>query len=171
MVVLKRLSDAQRDGDRVLSVLRGSAVNQDGRSNGMTAPNAAAQREVITEALRAGDVAAGTVNYVEAHGTGTPLGDPVEFEGLASTYGRGEGRCALGAVKTNLGHLEAAGGVAGLIKATMALRHGQIPANLHFNGWNPAIDASSTQFFVPTELTPWPTTAAPRQRKRFRIAP
>ena len=163
MVVLKRLTDAQRDGDRVLSVLRGSAINSDGRSNGMTAPNAAAQREVISEALRAADVAADTVNYVEAHGTGTPLGDPVEFEALASTYGRGEGVCALGAVKTNLGHLEAAGGVAALIKATMVLRHGQIPANLHFNGWNPAIDASSTRFFVPTEMTPFPPTTVPRR--------
>ncbi len=163
MVVLKRLTDAQRDGDRVLSVLRGSAINSDGRSNGMTAPNAAAQREVIIDALRAADVAADTVNYVEAHGTGTPLGDPVEFEGLASTYGRGQGVCVLGAVKSNLGHMEAAGGVAGLIKATMALRHGEIPANLHFNGWNPAIDASSTRFLVPSETVPWPAAAAPRR--------
>ena len=163
VVVLKRLADALRDRDRVLSVIRGSAVNQDGRSNGMTAPNAGAQREVIAEALRAADVSADTVHYVEAHGTGTPLGDPVEFEALAATYGRGDGACVLGAVKSNLGHLEASGGVAGLIKATMALAHGQIPANLHFNGWNPAIDASSTRFFVPTAMTPWPQDTGTRR--------
>src|SRR5215213_1641412 len=107
VVVLKRLTDAVRDGDRVLAVVRGSAVNQDGRTNGLTAPNLVAQREVITEALRAGAVTPGSVNYVEAHGTGTVLGDPIEFEALAATYGRGEVPCALGAVKTNLGHLEA----------------------------------------------------------------
>jgi phthiocerol/phenolphthiocerol synthesis type-I polyketide synthase D len=114
VVVLKRLADAQRDGDRVLAVVRGSAINQDGRSNGMTAPNAMAQRDVITDALRAGDIAADTVHYVETHGTGTVLGDPLEFEALAATYGNGQEPCATGAVKTNLGHLEAAAGVAEL---------------------------------------------------------
>jgi phthiocerol/phenolphthiocerol synthesis type-I polyketide synthase D len=163
LVVLKRLSDALRDGDRVLSVVRGTAINQDGRSNGMTAPNAMAQRDVITEALREADVAADTVSYVEAHGTGTPLGDPIEFEALGATYGRGDGKCVLGAVKSNLGHLEAAGGVAGVIKATLALGRGQIPPNLHFQRWNPAIDASSTRFFVPTETTDWPECAGPRR--------
>ncbi|WP_197505066.1 polyketide synthase, partial [Mycobacterium sp. E3305] len=108
VVVLKRLSDATRDGDRVLAVVRGSAINSDGRSNGMTAPNAAAQRDVITTALRQADATPDSVNYVETHGTGTILGDPIEFEALAATYGRGEGGCALGSVKTNLGHLEAA---------------------------------------------------------------
>ena len=117
VVVLKRLTDAVRDGDRVLAVVRGSAVNQDGRSNGLTAPNTLAQRDVITRALRSADVAAGSVNYVEAHGTGTALGDPIEFEALADVYGRGDGPCALGAVKTNIGHLEAAAGIAGLIKS------------------------------------------------------
>ena len=150
VVVLKRLTDAQRDGDRVLAVVRGSAVNQDGRSNGITAPNALAQRDVITDALRAADVAADTVNYIEAHGTGTILGDPIEFEALAATYGRGQAPCALGAVKTNLGHLEAAAGVAGFIKAVLAVQRGQIPPNLHFTRLNPAIDASSTRFVFPT---------------------
>ena len=117
VVVLKRLTDAVRDGDRVLAVVRGSAVNQDGRSNGLTAPNALAQRDVITRALRAADVAAGSVNFVETHGTGTALGDPIEFDALAAIYGRGDGPCALGAVKTNFGHLEAAAGIAGFIKA------------------------------------------------------
>ena len=163
VVVLKRLADALRDGDRVLAVVRGSAVNQDGRSNGLTAPNVLAQRAVIGDALRAGDVAADSVSYVEAHGTGTVLGDPIEFEALAAIYGRGQGPCALGSVKTNLGHLEAAAGVAGLIKAVLAVQRGHIPPNLHFTRWNPAIDASPTRFFVPTEATPWPVTGFPRR--------
>ena len=104
-----------------------------------------------------------TVNYVEAHGTGTVLGDPIEFEALAGTYGRGDAPCALGAVKTNLGHLEAAAGMAGLIKAVLVLRHAQIPPNLHFSRWNPAIDASATRLFVPTELAPWPECPGPRR--------
>ena len=162
VVVLKRLADAQRDGDRILSVVRGSAVNQDGRSNGMTAPNALAQRDVITTALRQADVTADSVSYVETHGTGTILGDPIEFEALAATYGRGEGSCALGAVKTNIGHTEAAAGVTGLIKATLAVGRGYIPPNLHFTRWNPAIDASTTRLFVPTEGATWPA-GAPRR--------
>ena len=163
VVVLKRLTDAVRDGDQVLAVVRGSAVNQDGRSNGVTAPNTAAQCDVIADALRSGDVAPESVNYVEAHGTGTVLGDPIEFEGLAATYGRGEGACALGAVKTNLGHLEAAAGIAGFIKAALAVQRGQIPPNLHFSQWNPAIDASTTRFFVPTQNSQWPATEGPRR--------
>src|SRR6478672_6213401 len=163
VVVLKRLADAQRDGDRVLAVVRGSAINQDGRSNGMTAPNAMAQRDVITDALRAGDVAADTVHYVETHGTGTVLGDPIEFEALAATYGNGQAPCALGAVKTNLGHLEAAAGVAGFIKAVMVVGHETIPSNRHFARWNSAIDPSSTRFYVPTENTPWPTDGGMRR--------
>ena len=163
VVVLKRLADAQRDGDRVLAVVRGSAINQDGRSNGMTAPNAMAQRDVITDALRAGDVAADTVHYVETHGTGTVLGDPIEFEALAATYGNGQSPCALGAVKTNLGHLEAAAGVAGFIKAVMVVGHETIPSNRHFTRWNPAIDPSSTRFYVPTENTPWPADGGMRR--------
>ncbi|GLE52940.1 type I polyketide synthase [Mycobacterium montefiorense] len=156
VVVLKRLADATRDGDRVLAVIRGSAINQDGRSNGMTAPNAAAQRDVITTALRQADSTADRVNYIETHGTGTILGDPIEFEALSATYGRGDGKCALGSVKTNIGHLEAAAGITGFIKATLAVSRGQIPPNLHFTRWNPAIDPSSTRLFVPTEPTAWP---------------
>ncbi|HEY1439734.1 MAG TPA: type I polyketide synthase, partial [Mycobacterium sp.] len=163
VVVLKRLTDAVRDGDRVLAVVRGSAVNQDGRSNGLTAPNAPAQRDVITRALRSGDVAAGSVNFVEAHGTGTALGDPIEFDGLAAVYGRGDGPCAVGAVKTNMGHLEAAAGIAGLIKAALAVQRGQIPQNLHFSQWNPAIDPSATRLFVPIDLAPWPECQGPRR--------
>lgn len=163
VVVLKRLTDAVRDGDRVIAVVRGSAVNQDGRSNGLTAPNALAQRDVLTRALRGADVAAGSVHYVEAHGTGTALGDPIEFDALADVYGRGDGPCALGAVKTNMGHLEAAAGIAGFIKAVLAVRNGKIPPNLHFSQWNPAIDASSTRLFIPTELASWPESESPRR--------
>jgi phthiocerol/phenolphthiocerol synthesis type-I polyketide synthase D len=163
VVVLKRLTDAVCDGDRVLAVVRGSAVNQDGRSNGLTAPNAVAQRDVLTRALRGADVAAGSVNYVEAHGTGTALGDPIEFDALADVYGRGDGPCALGAVKTNMGHLEAAAGIAGFIKAVLAIQRGKIPPNLNFKQWNPAIDPSATRLFVPTDLVPWPDCQGPRR--------
>ncbi|CQD10500.1 phenolpthiocerol synthesis type-I polyketide synthase PpsD [Mycobacterium lentiflavum] len=157
VVVLKRLADAVRDGDRVLGVVRGSAINSDGRSNGMTAPNAAAQRDVISTALKMADATADSVNYVETHGTGTILGDPIEFEALAATYGAGDGRCALGSVKTNIGHLEASAGVTGFIKTILSVNRGYIPRNLHFNRWNPAIDPSGTRLFVPTEDTAWPT--------------
>jgi phthiocerol/phenolphthiocerol synthesis type-I polyketide synthase D len=163
VIVLRRLTDAVRDGDRVLAVVRGSAVNQDGRSNGLTAPNAPAQRDVITRALRSADVAAGSVNFVETHGTGTPLGDPIEFDALTAVYGRGEVPCALGAVKSNFGHLEAAAGITGIIKTILALRHSRIPRNLNFTEWNPAIDPSGTRFFIPTESVPWPGGDGPRR--------
>ncbi|UMB70947.1 type I polyketide synthase [Mycobacterium paraterrae] len=163
VVVLKRLTDAVRDGDRVLAVVRGSAVNQDGRSNGLTAPNTIAQQDVIRAALRSGDVQARSVNYIEAHGTGTGLGDPIEFEALADQYGKGDGDCALGAVKSNFGHLEAAAGIAGFIKAALSVQHAQIPPNLNFSQWNPAIDHKSTRMFVPTELRPWPAGEGPRR--------
>ncbi len=163
VVVLKRLTDAVRDGDRVLAVVRGSAVNQDGRSNGLTAPNAPSQRDVIARALRSADVTAGSVDFIETHGTGTALGDPIEFDALAATYGRGDVPCALGAVKSNFGHLEAAAGIAGLIKAVLALEHSSIPPNLNFAQWNPAIDPSATRFFVPTEAVPWPAHDGPRR--------
>ncbi len=163
VIVLKRLTDAVRDGDRVLAVVRGSALNQDGRSNGLTAPNAPAQREVITRALRSADVAAASVNFIETHGTGTPLGDPIEFDALAAVYGRGEVPCALGAVKSNFGHLEAAAGITGIIKTVLALRHARIPRNLNFSEWNPAIDPSGTRLFIPTESVPWPATDGPRR--------
>ena len=163
VVVLKRLTDAVRDGDRVLAVVRGSAVNQDGRSNGLTAPNTIAQQDVIRSALRSGDVPARSVNYIEAHGTGTGLGDPIEFEALADQYGKGDGDCALGAVKSNFGHLEAAAGIAGFIKAALSVQRSQIPPNLNFSQWNPAIDHKSTRLFVPTELRPWPAEEGPRR--------
>ena len=163
IVVLKRLTDAIRDGNQVLAVIRGSAINQDGRSNGLTAPNTQAQVDVITRALRSADVAGGSVNLIEAHGTGTALGDPIEFEALAGTYGRGDGPCALGAVKTNIGHLEAAAGIAGFIKAALSVQHAQIPPNLNFSKWNPAIDPAPTRLYVPTELADWPDSDGPRR--------
>lgn len=156
VVVLKRLSDAVRDGDRVLAVLRGSATNQDGSSDGLAAPSAAAQRALYREALARAGIDPQDVGMVETHGTGTPVGDPIEFAGLADVYGHGPGRCALTSVKTNVGHLEPAAGVTGLIKAVLCLQRGAIPANLHFRQWNPAISAADTRFFVPTELTAWP---------------
>ncbi|WMN02147.1 type I polyketide synthase [Rhodococcus erythropolis] len=163
VVVLKRLSDAVRDGDRVISVIRGTAVNHDGPTNGLTAPSGAAQSALIRQALASADVLPGTVGLIETHGTGTPLGDPIEFESIRKAYGTSGIDCALGAVKTNLGHLEAAAGVAGLIKASLALASGMIPANNHFKEWNPAIDPTGTRYFVPTDCVEWPTTSHPRR--------
>ena len=164
VVVVKLLKHAVRDGDRVHAVVRGSAVNQDGRSNGLTAPSGVAQRAVHAEALARAGVAAATVGLVETHGTGTILGDPIEVDALAQVYGPGdEGRCALGAVKSNLGHLEEAAGVAGLIKAVLCLQRAQIPPNLHFRTLNPNITLEGTRFFVPTDTAPWPVERGPRR--------
>ncbi|AGP52798.1 hypothetical protein M271_05860 [Streptomyces rapamycinicus NRRL 5491] len=162
IVVLKRLTDALRDGDRILAVLRGSAVNQDGHSDGLAAPSAAAQRALYEKALGRAGVDPADVGMVEAHGTGTPVGDPVEFTSLAQVYGTGRDRCALASVKTNLGHLEPAAGVTGLIKAVLCLGRAQIPPNLHFTRWNPDIAAEGTRFFIPRELTHWPVRTGPR---------
>ncbi|MEV6026119.1 type I polyketide synthase [Streptomyces sp. NPDC052036] len=162
VVVLKRLGDAVRDGDRVLAVVRGSAMNQDGRSDGLAAPSATAQQALFRQALARAGVDPGDVGMIEAHGTGTPVGDPVEFTSLARVYGTGRDRCALGSVKTNLGHLEPAAGVTGLLKAVMCLRQGVVPASLHFTRWNTAIAAEGTRFFVPDRLTDWPTRTATR---------
>ncbi|UQA57008.1 type I polyketide synthase [Polyangium aurulentum] len=159
VIALKRLSDALANGDRIHALIRGSAVNQDGRSNGMTAPNALSQQTVLKQALENGGVAASQVTYIEAHGTGTSLGDPIEVDALKEVYGapRTDGRpCALGAVKTNLGHLEAAAGIAGLIKAVLCLERGVIPPNLHYKQLNPNISLEGTPFFIPTEPHPWP---------------
>ncbi|MPY40270.1 type I polyketide synthase [Streptomyces phyllanthi] len=162
VVVLKRLRDAARDGDRVLAVVRGSAVNQDGRSDGLAAPSAAAQEALFRQALARAGVAPGDVGMIEAHGTGTPVGDPVEFTSLARVYGNGPGRCALGSVKTNLGHLEPAAGVTALLKAVMCLQQGVVPPSLHFTRWNPAIASAGTRFFVPGRLTDWPIRTSAR---------
>src|SRR5262249_14281686 len=165
VVVLKRLSAALAEGDAVLALVRGSAVNQDGRSNGLTAPNGPAQEAVIRAALRAAGVAPAQIGYVEAHGTGTPLGDPIEFGALAAVLmpdRAPDQPCLLGSVKTNIGHLEAAAGIAGLIKAVLALRHEEIPPHLHLRTINPHIALEGTAFAIPTETRPWPAGGAPR---------
>ena len=159
VVVLKPLSKALADGDPIYAVILGSAVNQDGRSNGLMAPNPLAQEAVLREAYRQADVSPGKVQYVEAHGTGTLLGDPIEAKALGTVLGveRSPGQpCALGSVKTNLGHLEAAAGIAGLIKVALALRHREIPPSLHFEKPNPHIPFDELPLRVQTTLSPWP---------------
>ena len=153
MLVLKRLSDALADHDPVWAVIEGTAVNQDGRSNGMTAPNPAAQEDVIRLALKRGGLGPGDIQYVEAHGTGTALGDPIEMEALSRVFPSG---LRVGSVKTNLGHLEAAAGMAGLIKTVLAVKHGCIPAHLHLHRISSAVAEFAGGFEIPTSLTPWP---------------
>ncbi|MCU0923602.1 MAG: type I polyketide synthase, partial [Burkholderiaceae bacterium] len=158
VVVLKRLTDALAAGDPIRAVVRGSAVNQDGRSAGLTAPNVLAQQAVIQRALEQSGVAPEQVSYVEAHGTGTALGDPIEIEALSAVLGRNGStpqRCAIGSVKSNLGHLEAAAGIAGIIKTVLALQHQAIPASLHFQQLNPNIVLDAQRFFIPTSAQPW----------------
>lgn len=158
LLVLKRLDHALRDGDPIAAVLRGSAVNQDGRSNGLTAPNGLAQQRVIRQALAAAGVAGHEIGYVEAHGTGTALGDPIEVRALQAVLGedRPDGQpCALGSVKANIGHLEAAAGIAGLLKTVLSLQHGDIPPHPTLGQINPLIELGAG-FRVPTELSPWP---------------
>lgn len=159
MVVLKRLSSAQRDGDRILAVILGSAVNQDGHSNGLTAPNPEAQVAVIEQALAAAGVAPAQISYVEAHGTGTELGDPIEVQALGAALA--EGRPAntpvvIGSVKTNIGHLESAAGIASLIKVILMLQHGELAPSLHFITPNPYIPFDQLPVRVQTTLAPWP---------------
>ena len=164
VVVLKRLSDALAAGDPVLAVIRGSAVNQDGRSNGLTAPSLLAQRDVIHRALEQAGAAPAEVSYVEAHGTGTPLGDPIEIEALAGVLCQDRREPLwIGSVKTNLGHLEAAAGIAGLIKVVLALQHGEIPPHLHFERPNPHIPWADLPLRVPVQRTPWAANGSPRR--------
>ncbi|HET8845355.1 MAG TPA: beta-ketoacyl synthase N-terminal-like domain-containing protein, partial [Ktedonobacteraceae bacterium] len=160
MVVLKRLSDAQADGDPILAVIRGSAVNQDGRSNGLTAPNKFAQEAVIRQALANAGVTPSEVQYVEAHGSGTALGDPIEVDALMAVMAEGrvpEKPLLLGAVKTNIGHLAGAAGIAGLIKTVLALSHQEIPAHLHVQKPNPYIDWQRYPVEVVGKLRAWPS--------------
>jgi acyl transferase domain-containing protein/acyl carrier protein len=159
VVVLKRLADARAAGDRVLALIRGTACNQDGRSSGLTAPNGPSQEAVIRAALARAGVEPAEVDYVESHGTGTSLGDPIEARALGAVLrpGRDPGRPALlGSVKTNLGHLESAAGIAGLVKVVLSLQHEAIPPHLHLRELNPHVDWSSLPLRIPTELTPWP---------------
>jgi acyl transferase domain-containing protein len=159
VVVLKPLSQALTDGDQIYAVLRGSATNHDGRTNGLTAPSRHAQEAVLTEAYRHAGLSPGTVQYVEAHGTGTALGDTIEANALGSVLAEGrtpDSRCLIGSVKTNIGHLEAAAGMAGLIKTALALHHREIPASLHFEQPNPHIPFERLALKVADTRTPWP---------------
>ena len=166
VVVLKPLADALRDGDHVYAVIKGSAINNDGHQKvGYTAPSVEGQAEAISEALAYAGVGAGDLGYVEAHGTGTPLGDPIEVSALTRAFRRAtdaRGYCAIGSVKTNIGHLDTAAGIAGLLKATLALHHEEIPASLHFERPNPAIDFAGSPFFVASERRPWARGERPR---------
>jgi acyl transferase domain-containing protein/acyl carrier protein len=166
IVVLKRLSDALASGDRVFGLVRGTAVNQDGRSARLTAPSGSAQVELMRAALEQAGLAPEQVSYIQTHGTGTPLGDPIEVDALRRVYGapRPAGEtCALGSVKTNLGHLEAAAGIAGLITAVLALRHERIPPHLHFKALNPHISLEGSPFVIPVEGLPWSAGPEPRR--------
>ena len=163
VVILERLADATRDHDRVWAVVRGSAVNHDGRSASLTAPNGQSQREVITRALADADAPADAVDYIEAHGTGTPLGDPIEFDSLRDLFsgtGTRNRPCVVGSVKTNIGHLEAAAGLAGVLKTVLALHHEHIPRHLHFTQLNPRIDPGTLE--IAAAPRPWPR--GPRER-------
>ena len=164
MVVLKRLSDAEAAGDRIWAVVRGSAVNQDGASAGLTVPSGPAQERVIGEALSRAGLAPSEVDYLEAHGTGTELGDPVEAHAAAAAYGRGRAAdrpLLIGTVKTNVGHLEAAAGVAGLVKTVLAMHHGMIPRHLHYETPSPRMDWTRLPLRVVSEAVPWPVVDRP----------
>ena len=160
MVVLKRLSDAEADGDRIWGVVQGSAVNQNGAAAALTVPNGTAQERLFEEALSQAGIAPSELDYLEVHGTGSELGDPIEVRAVAEVYGRGRDRerpLLLGTVKTNIGHLEAAAGVAGLIKVLLAMQRGVIPKQLHFENPNPHVEWDKLPVRVTSEPTAWPT--------------
>ena len=166
ILVLKRLSDAVRDGDHIRAVIRGSAVNQDGASSGLTVPNGAAQQRLITLALARGGIAGRDVDYLEAHGTGTSLGDPIEVQAAAAIYGAGRDPnrpLLIGSVKTNIGHLESAAGVAGLIKVVLSLQHEVLPQNLHFEKPSPHIPWDALPIRVVDKAIPWQANSRPRR--------
>lgn len=160
VAVLKKLADARRDGDKVLAVIKGSATNQDGRSSGLTAPNGSAQRQVLKQALQAAGLTADQVAYVEAHGTGTSLGDPIEIEALQAVYGsQRQMPLTIGSVKSNIGHLEGAAGIAGFIKTVLMLQHQKIPKQLHFQHPNRHVDWQAMNLTVSRQLVDWPVEA------------
>ena len=166
MVVLKRLSHALADRDHILAVIDGSAANHDGHSSGLSVPSRMAQEAAIRQALSVAGVQGHEVDYVETHGTGTSLGDPIEAHALAAIYGANRSASqplVVGAVKTNIGHLESAAGIAGLIKAVLSLEHEQIPANLHFREMNPHIDWAGVPVRIPVETVAWPRSGRRRR--------
>jgi malonyl CoA-acyl carrier protein transacylase len=160
IVVLKRLSKAIADGDSILALIKGSAINQDGRSSGLTVPNGPAQQMLIRRALENSGIEPSQVSYIEAHGTGTALGDPIELGALGAVFGQGrtaEDPLVIGSVKTNIGHLEGAAGIAGLIKVVLSLQHQEIPPHLHFQQPNPHVDWQTLPVKIPTDRLPWPS--------------
>ena len=165
VVVLKRLDDAMRDGNRILAVVRGSAVNQDGASSGVTVPNGPAQQALLRNALALSKLKAADIDYVEAHGTGTPLGDPIELDSLSKVFSDRESSppLVIGSVKTNIGHLEATAGVAGLMKAVLAIRNGYIPKHLNFHQLTSHASEAASRLAIATEGMEWPTTGRPRR--------
>lgn len=165
-VLLKRLSDAQRDGDTILAIIRGSAIGQDGASSSFTAPSGLAQQQVIQRALADANLHPADIDYIEAHGTGTPLGDPVEVSGISGVYGQNRTSkrpLLLGSVKGNIGHLEGAAGMASLLKVVLALQHGTIPPQAAFQAPNPHIAWETLPLQIVTHTTPWPPSTAPRR--------
>ncbi|MEM1290508.1 MAG: beta-ketoacyl synthase N-terminal-like domain-containing protein [Cyanobacteria bacterium P01_H01_bin.162] len=164
IVVLKRLSAAIANGDTIYAVIKGSAINNDGAEKvSLTAPSVTGQAAVITAALEQAQVEPASLSYIEAHGTGTALGDPIEIAALTKALTNHPGGCAIGSVKTNLGHLDAAAGIAGLIKTALALKHQQIPPSLHFQQPNPQIDFAHSPFTVQRQLSDWPRNGTPRR--------
>ncbi|HEY6361690.1 MAG TPA: beta-ketoacyl synthase N-terminal-like domain-containing protein [Vicinamibacterales bacterium] len=170
VVLLKRLADAVADGDTVRAIIRGSAINNDGSAKvGYTAPSVGGQSAVVAEALAIADVDPKTVSYIEAHGTGTLLGDPIEIEALTKAFRNGDGAgakksyCGIGSVKTNIGHLDAAAGIAGLVKTVLMLQHRQFVPSLHFTEPNPQIDFANSPFYVVDRSAPWSANGAPRR--------
>ncbi|KUI38200.1 polyketide synthase [Mycobacterium sp. IS-1496] len=165
VVVLKRLEDALRDGDRVLALVRGSAVNQDGASSGQTVPNGPAQQALLRQALAASRLTPADIDYIEAHGTGTALGDPIELDALSSVFGdrQDSAPLVLGSVKTNMGHLESGAGIAGFIKTVLSVRHGFIPKHLNFEQLTPHAGPGASQFAIATEGVEWPTVTRARR--------